>query len=69
MNHADIFVCSTVGVLGAVLYARGRKPLLKLQRGITLLRAAGYMLEEMADGAKSRLYRWPECKGKAEREV
>ena len=68
MNATGILTCASVGLVGALLFAKGRRPLLKLQRGITLLRASGYLLEEMAEGAKSRLYRWPECKSKAERE-
>jgi hypothetical protein len=69
VNTSSILTCASVGLVGALLFAKGRRPLLKIQRGITLLRASGYLLEEMAEGAKSRLGRWPECKARAEREL
>jgi hypothetical protein len=68
MNHSDLMFCTSVGIVGALLAAKGRKPLWKIQRACVLLRAAGFQARECFEGAKARLNRWPECLSKAERE-
>ncbi len=68
MNHSDLMFCASVGIVGALLAAKGRKPLWKIQRTCVLLRAAGYQAREYFEGAKSRHYRWRESLEKAERE-
>ena len=66
--NKDLLLCTGVGILGAVLVAKGRKPLWKIQRACVVLRAAGFQARECFDGAKARLNRWEECVSKAERE-
>ncbi len=68
MNR-DILICSAVGIVGALLFAKGRQPLRKLQSALADMRACGYMLQEWVDGAKSRNYRWRECLERARREI
>lgn len=56
---------------GAVLLTAASRfrPLLAVQRGVILLRAAGYLLGEMADGAWARRNRWRECEERVRREA
>lgn len=67
MNR-DFLLCASVGVIGAALIVKGRRPLAKLQGAIIYARAAGFLAAEMVEGAKLRMARWPECLSKAERE-
>ncbi len=68
MNR-DILICSAVGIVGALLFAKGRQPIRKLQRACILARACGFMCREYIEGAKARHYRWRECVARAERET
>ncbi len=68
MNR-DILICSAVGIVGALLAARGRQPIRRLQRACILARAAGFMALEYYEGAKARHYRWREMVERAEREA
>ncbi len=68
MNR-DVLICSAVGILGALIFAKGRQPLRKLQRACIVMRAAGFMCCEYIEGAKARHYRWREMVERAEREA
>ncbi len=67
MNR-DFVIYASVGIIGALLAAKGRKPLWKLQRACVLLRAVGFQAKEYFEGAKSRHYRWRESLERAEKE-
>lgn len=58
---AGIFVC--VAVFNRL------NPALALQRMAVNLRALGYLVSDMADGARSRAYRWREHVERARREA
>lgn len=66
---SNFILCASVGVIGATLYAKARRPLLKLQRAVVYTRAAGYLALEMIDGARSRMNRWRECVDRSRREA
>lgn len=68
MTPSGIVICAGVGLVGALLAAKGRHPLLKLQRAIVVLRAAGYLAQSMCEAAWERRGRWREMRAKAEGE-
>ncbi len=67
--NTNVLICSAVGIVGALLMAKGRQPIRRLQRACILARAAGFMCAEYLEGAKSRHYRWREMVERAEREA
>lgn len=62
-------LCSSIAIAAGLLYATGKRPLLKLGRGIVYIRASGYMIQEWFEGAKSRNNRWRECVRRAASEL
>ena len=68
MNNS-FFLSASVGIIGALLVAYGKRPLAKLQKGVILLRASGFFAVELVEGAKSRIPRWRECVSRAQREL
>jgi hypothetical protein len=59
MTKAEIF--SAGFSLAGVLVLKFGNPLARLQRGITMLRATGFLAQEIIDGAMARRDRWKEC--------
>lgn len=66
---SDLIFCASVGIVGALLAAKGKRPILKLQRACVLLRAVGFQAQSCWEGGKARLSRWPEHIARAEREL
>lgn len=64
-------LCASIGVPMAAIswmHRNGVGPLRAISRGVDYARAAGYLACEMADGARARLGRFPECLARARRE-
>lgn len=61
-------LAGAAGLMGYVLVTKF-SPIAAAVRGLVYLRAAGYLLGEMADGAWARRGRFDECVERARREA
>lgn len=63
LDHIAMATGASVAIVRIVRH----KPLERIQRGVVLMRAAGFLIAEMIEGAKLRVARWPECVERARR--